>query len=88
MAKKTETILFELPSYWACAFMYGDVDHLSSEEQSAIELFMEDLWARFGSVHCVGVFEHGCDFKRYHDASNYFPYASNVAHYQFEVTRR
>jgi len=75
---------YELPSHWACALMYGDLDSLSDEDLEVLEEWEADQ--KFATFICVNVeSDDGGDFRRYHDATPYGGLACDVATYTFDV---
>ena len=84
---KTSRIRFEtyeLPSHWACALMYGDLDSLSDEDLEVLEEWEADQ--RFSTFICVDVeSDESGDFRRYHDATPYGGLACDVATFTFDV---
>ena len=50
---KTET--FELPTHWATALYYGEMDGFENEEQLQIEAFEKWMTKKYDSCWCVEV---------------------------------
>ena len=81
---KLET--YDLPEQWACAFMYGDNTGLTDKELEAVHAITVAMIKEHGACNCVDVADtQGGDFRRWHDASDVFPFACNVAQFTFDV---
>jgi hypothetical protein len=76
---------FELPSHWATALLYGELDGFEDEDVQAIEGFERYMHVNFGSCFCVEVSDD-TDFKRWHDACQFGVLASGVSTFTFDVT--
>ena len=79
----TET--YELPTHWACALNYGEMDGLEDEDIKAIEAFTKDMIKRYGGCWCLEVSSDRW-FQHRHDASEYGVLATDVSTYTFDIT--
>ena len=76
---------YELPESWACFFLYGDESGMDESEIEAADSWFE-AESRGGAMICVAVdSDDSGDFRRYHDAAQFYPYAANVATFTFDV---
>ena len=75
---------YELPESWACALAYGDESGLDAEESDALNLFIV-AESNGGLFECVNVESGDGDFRRFHDAARFYPYACNVARFTFQM---
>ena len=80
---KTET--FELPTHWATALMYGEMDGFEDEEQLQIEAFEKWMTKKYDSCWCVEV-DSWRTFQRMHDASFLGVSACDVSKFTFDIT--
>ena len=77
--------VFELPTHWACALMYGDDSGLDESDIAAIERFTAHETRDGKSLHLLEVKDnHGGDFRRYHDATRYGVLACDVSEFVFD----
>lgn len=75
-----------LPSYWACALLYGETDYLGDEEEAAIHAVLAGEFP--DGAYCISVGDEddeGAGFRRYHDAQPYGVLASDCLIYTFDV---
>ena len=79
------TKTYILPTHWACALNYGEMDGLEEEEIGAIEDFTKDMVAEFGGCWCVEV-SNDRWFQHRHDAYDYGILATDVSTFTFDVT--
>ena len=79
----TETYI--LPTHWACALNYGEMDGLEDEEIEAIEAFEKYMIKRYGGCWCLEVSSDRW-FQHTHDASGYGVLATDVSTYTFDIT--
>lgn len=73
---------YELPENWAIALYYGDESGMDDEESDALNAFLS-AEADDGLFECISVEDGDGDFRRFHDASRFYPYACNVARFTF-----
>lgn len=69
-----QTVTGTAPSYWACYFMYGDSGDMEPDEIAAADAFA--AWLGGDIVSC-----EDAGFMRWHDAAQWFPYASDCQEY-------
>ncbi|CAB4181595.1 hypothetical protein UFOVP1071_47 [uncultured Caudovirales phage] len=79
----TET--FELPTHWACALNYADIDGLEDDDIEAIREFEYYMLHKYGLCLCLEV-SNDRWFQRYHDATEYGIDATDVSTFTFDVT--
>lgn len=79
----TETL--ELPTHWAYALNYGEMDGLDEEEAAAVEIFTKDMVRKYGLCWCLEV-SNDRWFQRFHDATEYGIPATDVSTFTFDVT--
>lgn len=87
-----QTTELSLPKHWACYFVNGDKCGLDRENIKAIEAFEKSMVATYGSCWCVSVADEDSEgdlgFLRYHDADEFFPFATDCYLYTFDTTPR
>lgn len=77
---------FDLPETWACALMYGDESGMDDAESAALDAFITANTCEGRSFACVDVADTDAgDFRRWHDASPFWPLACNVATFTFDM---
>lgn len=76
---------YELPTHWASALNYGEMDGLEDEDIKAIEAFTKDMVKRYGGCWCVEV-DSWRSFKREHDATQFGVLATDVSTYTFDIS--
>jgi hypothetical protein len=79
----TET--FTLPTHWASALNYGEMDGLEDEDVESIEAFTQDMVSKYGLCLCLEV-SNDRWFQHRHDASSYGILACDVSTFTFDVT--
>lgn len=79
---------FDLPAYWACAMINGDLTGYDDDDLAAIDAFAADMIAQYGHCHCLAVTDDESNFRRYHDATPYGVLACNIATFTFDITAR
>lgn len=83
-----KTLELELPRDWACALVNGDESGLEDDDQSALDMFVDWMIAKYGQCWCVNVSDDdGGDFRRYHDATEFGVLACDVATFTFDITK-
>jgi hypothetical protein len=79
----TET--FELPTHWATALMYADIDGLEDDDIEAIREFEYFMFHKYGVCLCLEV-DSWRSFQHRHDASDFGVLACDVSKFTFDVT--
>ena len=79
----TET--FVLPTDWAYALNYSEMNGLDNEEAAAVEAFTNYMVRKYGRCWCLEV-SNDRWFQRYHDATEYGIPATDVSTFTFDVT--
>ena len=80
---QTET--FELPTHWAIALNYGEMDGYEEDELEAIEAFEKYMVKKYGGCLCVEV-SNDRWFQHRHDASDFGILATDVSTFTFDIT--
>ena len=76
---------FELPTHWATALMYGEIDGYEEEDIQAMDSFEKYMIEKYGSCRCIEIdFDHR--LQRYHDATDFGILACDVSTFTFDVT--
>jgi hypothetical protein len=75
---------YEVPESWACALLYGDESGMDQEECDALAQWLKEE-SRGGLFECIDIESGDGDFRRFHDAARFYPFACNVARYTFHV---
>jgi hypothetical protein len=76
---------FVLPTHWAYALNYGEMDGLEDEDIESIEAFTQDMVRKYGLCWCLEV-SNDRWFQRFHDASGYGILGCDVSTFTFDVT--
>ena len=63
--------IYKVPSYWACALMYGDFTGIEEDELRAIHKFIDETPRYFVTIG------EELGFCWRHDAWKYWPYAGD-----------
>lgn len=85
MAKEIE--YFELPVYWASAFVNGDNSGYTTEDINQIDAFTQWMVEEYGQCWCLDM-EEDHWFSEQHDATRFGVLACDVATFAFDVTKR
>jgi len=64
-----ETVVYTLPSYYACAFYYGDYSGLEEQDIEEVEQFIKEKLEIYAVFNCVGVSEE-TEFLHRNDMNN------------------
>lgn len=83
---KMKTESFYIPTYFACAFMYGDCSGLDDADIEVFERFSDDMLKLYGSFNCVSIDAEDA-FLKYHDLKNYGVLAANCDVFTFDISR-
>lgn len=79
----TET--YELPTHWASALLYGELDGFDEEELDQIKSFEDMMVARYNGCWCIEV-SNWRSFQREHDATQFGVLATDVSTYTFDIS--
>jgi hypothetical protein len=82
---KMQTETFELPTHWAIALNYGEMDGYEEDELEAIEAFEKYMVKKYGGCWCVEV-SNDRWFQHRHDASDFGVLATDVSTFTFDIT--
>jgi hypothetical protein len=82
---KMQIETFELPTHWATALNYGEMDGYEDEEIEQIEDFTAWMVKKYGSCWCLEV-SNDRWFQHRHDASDFGVLATDVSTFTFDIT--
>ena len=83
-----KTLELELPTFWACPLINGDVSGLEDEDITALDKFTDAMVKEYGQCWAINCSDNEGNFMTYHDARQYGVLACDTLTYTFDITIR